>query len=82
MLPKKPARQDTETLCWEYLDGVISPTRAEVLSSLLSERAGARDQFVECAVMHGMLHALFNDRETPADQGMDRPKKRRRSSAA
>lgn len=57
MLPKKPSRQDPATLIWEYLDGGISPSRAEALSKMLSERPAVRDQLIESAVLHGMLHA-------------------------
>jgi len=87
-------RQNTDTLIWEYLDGDISPTRAEQLSSMLAKRDAARQRFVEAAVMHGMLfdyfkneHAATNNEQTDeqADAQGEMPKRRKRhgrSSAA
>lgn len=78
MLPKKSRRQDTTTLIWEYLEGEISPSRAERLSRTLAERAEAREQLVESAVLHGMLHDFFKQ-GSEQRSGEDRPC---RSSAA
>lgn len=97
MLFKKARRQDADTLTWEYLDGEISPTRAQVLSSMLRTRAEARERFVESAVMHGMLFDYFKreaanrtDEQTEQPQAdaqverRQRPRRRRlgRTSAA
>ncbi len=82
MLPKKPRRQDTNTLIWEYLEGEISPSRAERLAERLEQKAQAREQFVESAVLHGMLFEYFRQQEAkPADENGKR-RKRGRSSAA
>lgn len=91
MLPKRPSKHDAGTLIWEYLDGAISPSRAEVLSSMLRERSEARRRFVESAVMHGMLFEYFKNEhesrkeelaEEQADAATPRRRKRGRSSAA
>lgn len=86
MLPKRPRRQDPDTLTWEYLDGMISPSRARVLSSMLTERVAARRRFVEAAVLHGMLFEYFKDaRANETQEAEDAPagrRKRRRTPAA
>ncbi len=78
MLPEKPRREDTTTLIWEYLEGEISPDRAEQLSRTLAEQASAREQLVESAVLHGMLFDYFKVEATQADD----KKRKGRSSAA
>jgi len=90
MPPIKPRRQDPTMLIWEYLDGDISPTRAQTLSTMLTEREQVREQFVESAVLHGMLFEYYrneqaaNAQQTEADQAdaSTRRRKRGRSSAA
>lgn len=87
MLPKRPRRQDADTLTWEYLDGEISPSRVQRLSRLLKEKVAARRRFVESAVMHGMLFEYFKNEAAKASDAsqtddMPRRKKRRRWSAA
>ena len=85
MLPKRPRRQDADTLTWEYLDGEISPSRAQILSNMLVEKAAARQRFVEAAVLHGMLFEYFKnqrDEETKGDDEQPRRRKRRRWFAA
>lgn len=80
MLPIKRRRQDPATLIWEYLDGDISPSRAQALSDMLAERSQVRDQMVESAVLHGMLIEYY--RKDAVAEGSAQPRKRRRSSAA
>ena len=88
MLPKFPRQQDADTLTWEYLDGDISPSRAQRLSKMLAEKAAARQRFVDAAVMHGMLFEYFKNAQADADreqaQADEQPRrrKRRRGSAA
>lgn len=83
MLPKKSRRQDAKTLIWEYLEGEITPRRAEILSQMLTERASAREQLVESAVLHGMLQAYFRSGASASGSQADsKRKKSRRSSAA
>ncbi|MFK7789712.1 MAG: hypothetical protein AB8C95_09510 [Phycisphaeraceae bacterium] len=87
MLPKRSRRQDADTLTWEYLDGEISPSRAQRLSKILTEKAAARQRFVEAATMHGMLFDYFKNAQAKADeqaQAEEQPRrrKRRRWSAA
>ena len=88
MLFKFPfRRQDADTLTWEYLDGDISPSRAQRLSTMLAEKAKARQRFVEAAVLHGMLFEYFkNQRDAEVESGAEddqpRRRKRRRWSAA
>lgn len=83
MLFKFPfRRQDADTLTWEYLDGDITPTRAQRLSRMLAEKAAARQRFVEAAVLHGMLFEYFKnqrDAEVQADAADEMPKRRKRS---
>lgn len=85
MLPKKPRRQDNATLIWEYLEGEISPSRADRLSRVLAERPQAREQLVESAVLHGMLFSFFAQdrqaRQCDAGQAVNRQKPRRPSAA-
>ena len=84
MLPKRPRRQDADTLTWEYLDGEISPSRAQRLSNMLVEKAAARQRFVEAAVLHGMLFEYFKneqariDDEQAQDEATPRPRRKRR----
>ena len=82
MLPKFPRRQDADTLTWEYLDGDISPSRAQRLSTMLAEKAAARQRFVEAAVLHGMLFEYFkNERARQEDEQAQEaatPRKRRK----
>jgi len=79
MLPKFSRRQDADTLTWEYLDGEISPSRAQRLSRMLAEKAAARQRFVEAAVMHGMLFDYFKkEHAKAADEQEDMPKRRKR----
>ena len=86
MLPRFCRRQDPDTLTWEYLDGDISPSRAQVLSKMLATKAEARQRFVEAAVLHGMLFEYFkNERaraEEEAAEETPRRRKRRRWGAA
>jgi anti-sigma factor RsiW len=89
MLPKRPRRQDPDTLTWEYLDGDISPSRAQVLSNMLAEKASARQRFVEASMLHGMLFEYFKTEHSKdaQDQASDevtprRKRRRGRSSAA
>ncbi|MFN3168460.1 MAG: hypothetical protein ACE37H_15480 [Phycisphaeraceae bacterium] len=83
MLPKKPRRKDATTLIWEYLEGEISPTRAEQLSDMLYRRASVREQLVESAVLHHLLHDYFEADASHAAEEPKRERKRpRRSSAA
>ncbi|MGB0767384.1 MAG: hypothetical protein ACPGYV_06710 [Phycisphaeraceae bacterium] len=80
-------RLNADTLTWEYLDGEITPSRAQVLSNMLLEKAEARQRFVEAAVMHGMLFDYFKKQaemkqdEHDAD-GMPKRRKPGRTSAA
>lgn len=55
MPTKKPRGANVTSLIWEYLDGGITPKRAERLSGILAERADAREQLLESAALHGML---------------------------
>ena len=72
-------RNDADTLTWEYLDGEISPSRAQRLSNMLAEKASARQRFVEAAVLHGMLFEYFkNEHAKQADEQADEPKRRKR----
>jgi anti-sigma factor RsiW len=74
-------RQDADTLTWEYLDGDISPSRAQRLSKMLAEKAKARQRFVEAAVMHGMLFEYFKNQseaEAESDAADEMPKRRKR----
>lgn len=81
-------RQDADTLTWEYLDGEISPSRAQRLSTLLANKAKARQRFVEAAVLHGMLFEYFKNERAKQDaeqsqcEEMPRRRKRRRWGAA
>jgi len=78
-------RFNTDTLIWEYLDGEISPTRAERLSMVLTQRASARQRFVEAALMHGMLFDYFKkEHERSSDEQAQMPARRKqgRTSAA
>lgn len=89
MLPKLFLRRaDADTLTWEYLDGEISPSRAQRLSNILAEKAAARQRFVEAAVLHGMLFEYFKnerarqDSEESQDEATPRRRKRGRWGAA
>ncbi|MEM6257074.1 MAG: hypothetical protein AAF711_05745 [Planctomycetota bacterium] len=86
MLLKRFRRQDPDTLTWEYLDGDISPSRAQILSNMLAEKAAARQRFVEAAVLHGMLFEYFKnlcaDEASDAEDAVPRRRKRGRWSAA
>ena len=85
MLPKKPRRMDHTTLIWEYLDGDTTPTRLDRLSQLLSQRPKVRDQFVESALLHGMLCSFFKEQsadQTSASRDHQVQKPRRRDTAA
>ncbi|MEO0474875.1 MAG: hypothetical protein AAF085_02735 [Planctomycetota bacterium] len=89
MLPRLfPRRADADTLTWEYLDGEISPSRAQRLSNMLAVKAAARQRFVEAAVLHGMLFEYFKnerarqDAEESQEEAMPRRRKRRRWGAA
>ncbi len=82
MLPKKPRRMDATSLIWEYLEGEISPSRAEHLSAMLAERASVRDQLVGSAVLHGMLFDHYNHSALENDEQQPAKSKHRRSSAA
>lgn len=85
MLPKLSRRQDADTLTWEYLDGEISPSRAQTLSDMLTEKAEARQRFVEASVMHGMLFDYFKNGQAEATEEeapMPKRRKRGRTSAA
>lgn len=81
-------RQDADTLTWEYLDGEISPSRAQRLSTLLANKAKARQRFVEAAVLHGMLFEYFKNERARQDaeqsqyEETPRRRKRRRWGAA
>ena len=82
MLRKKSRRQDPTTLIWEYLEGDITPKRAERLSSMLAERPSVRDQLIESAVLHGMLLEHFGSKASaPAGEikSADAQPKRRKS---
>jgi anti-sigma factor RsiW len=81
MLFKFPfRRKDADTLTWEYLDGDISPSRAQRLSKMLAEKAAARQRFVEAAVLHGMLFEYFKNERAKADETQDEavPSRRKR----
>ena len=89
MLFKFPSRrQDADTLTWEYLDGEISPSRAQRLSNMLAEKAAARQRFVEAAVLHGMLFEYFKnerarqDEEATQEEAAPRRRKRWKWGAA
>ncbi|MEM9347142.1 MAG: hypothetical protein AAGB26_11055 [Planctomycetota bacterium] len=86
MLFKRFRRQDPDTLTWEYLDGEISPSRAQILSNMLAEKAAARQRFVEAAVLHGMLFEYFKnlraDESADSEDAAPRRRKRGRWSAA
>eukprot|EP00752_Nemacystus_decipiens_P016711 g14949.t1 len=60
-----------ELLTWEYLDGEITPTRAEILSKMLAAKAAARQRFVEAAVLHGMLFEYFKTEQADASDEQD-----------
>ena len=79
MLPKKSRRQDPVTLIWEYLDGEISPTRIDRLSTMLSERSEVRDLMVDSAALNGMLHAYFKE-EAREKEVLAQARKARRQS--
>ena len=81
MLPRKPRRQDSDTLIWEYLDGDLSPSRAMTLSSLLKRRAETRERLVDSAMLHSMLFEHFKAEAESAEQ-MSRKQRRGKSSAA
>lgn len=72
-------RHSTERLIWEYLDGDITPSRATRLSKALTHRPAVRKRFVESAVMHGMLYAYYQDKQTGQDIDIqvNIPRKRR-----
>ena len=85
MLSKFSRRQDADTLAWEYLDGDISPSRAEILSAMLIDKAAARQQFAEASVLHGMLFDYFKNAQAPEtaeETSVPRRRKRGRTSAA
>jgi len=83
MLPKKPRRKDATTLIWEYLEGDISPTRAERLSDMLQKRASVREQMVESSMLHHMLHDYFAaEGSKAAEEAPGKRKRPHRSSAA
>lgn len=89
MLLKLFRRNDADILTWEYLDGDISPSRAQRLSKILSEKVAARQRFVEAAMMHGMLfdyfktvHAQDAEERAQSEDGQPRRRKRSRGSAA
>ncbi len=85
MLPRLFLGPDADRLTWEYLDGEISPSRAQRLSNMLAEKAEARQRFVEAAVLHGMLFDYFKNAKTNDQADADdqpRRRKGRRWSAA
>lgn len=61
--------RDPDRLIWEYLDGEITPPRAQLLSKVLSNKASVRERFVEAAVLHGMLldYLKKEQPDTPAE---------------
>lgn len=79
MLPKLSLRADADRLTWEYLDGEITPSRAQQLSTILANKVAARQRFVESAVLHGMLFEYFkNEASNSADEQDEMPKRRKR----
>lgn len=78
MLPLRLRRQDPNTLTWEYLDGTISPKRAELLSRLLQRKPRVRERFVESAVMHGMLFEYYRNQSDELGGAEDMPGRSRR----
>lgn len=84
MLPRMPIEPDADRLAWEYLDGEITPPRAQLLSKMLVAKAAVRQRFVESAVLHGMLFDYFKDGlgDAPSDQDETKRRKGDQSSAA
>ena len=78
MLPRLFIGPDADRLTWEYLDGDITPTRAQLLSKILAEKVAARQRFVESAVLHGMLFDYFKKEHAKAGDDQDEPKRRKR----
>lgn len=79
MLPKLSLGPDADRLTWEYLDGEITPSRAQQLSTILANKAAARQRFVESAVLHGMLFEYFKkEHDNAANEQDDMPKRRKR----
>lgn len=72
-------RQDPDTLIWEYLDGEITPSRAQRLSTLLKRRPKMRKRLVEFAVLHGMLIEYFRGGQAQSEgDGIQRVERARR----
>lgn len=82
MLPKMFIGPDADRLTWEYLDGEITPSRAQLLSKMLAAKAAARQRFVESAVLHGMLFDYFNKEQANSAEDEPTRRKRGRTSAA
>lgn len=79
MLPRLFLGPDADRLTWEYLDGEITPSRAQMLSKMLAEKVAARQRFVESAVLHGMLFDYFKkEHANSADEQSDGTKRRKR----
>lgn len=79
MLPRLFIGPDADRLTWEYLDGEITPPRAQLLSKMLAAKAAARQRFVESAVLHGMLFEYFkNEASNSSDEQGEGAKRRKR----
>lgn len=78
MLPKMIIGPDADRLTWEYLDGEISPPRAQMLSKILAAKEAARQRFVEAAVLHGMLFEYFKGENASSSDDQDGTKRRKR----
>lgn len=71
MLSMIRRRQDPDTLIWEYLDGDISPRRANRLSRLIERRATVRERLVESAMLHGMLCTYYRGESATPEIELD-----------
>lgn len=79
MLPRLFIGPDADQLTWEYLDGEITPPRAQMLSKLLAAKEAARKRFVESAVLHGMLFEYFkSEHASSGDEQSESGKRRKR----
>ena len=78
MLPRLFLGPDADRLTWEYLDGEITPPRAQLLSKMLAAKAAARQRFVEAAVLHGMLFEYFKTEQGRSADEQDGTKRRKR----
>lgn len=82
-----PRRYYADRLIWDYLNGEMTPSRAQRLSQLLARRPAMREKLVDSSVLHGMLQQYYRDHEDAIDTGKQdaTPRRKRRpgkSSAA